>query len=737
MNNDNKETTSQISDPANTNLQSYSQLKKLRTALAISQGTKLLSTLQQEAEATVSHDQTKRVTYLTSLFSRIHREMFHDWKEQATVDHRPGTMMDADKRRQFRNTIERLVLDGDGNKDTAIFDNNGFVIKTENIAARLANFYQEMRHVRPFGYGNRITLDFFMTALGVLPAFKAVYEQGLDFRRLETHDAVALHNLDSDLKDITAAFEHAFDPNRSKSLPNKANGYGKWPENKKFVFGIPFLSHKTIDGTECLVTVNGGLIPLDCIKEEPFIAGMHFADYPPPASENIIGYLPGTEWLREPSKTDIDGISIGASGDAPLFCLDVNMLTGLRSPSHTELIELLNQCAGNGDKTGLLTLAGNERLKNKLLAAANGDKRLQRSVEIAYERLGKIKTKLDTAIRNLFEGKTSDTDPKLFMCMGGAGSGKTAVEEIAKAQCDDNFVIASLDEFRKISDLYRVLTAANHHSDDYVYVEPFANRLRDLVAEKARDNRVNILYDGTGIPYQPRYSGIIRQFRAAGFRTQITAVDAFIIKPEGREDELVRSGAIGSVKSRFEKTGRALPWVITVYKHVRAPRSFLMALEDPALEKISLFANDGERGRHYLVAESFDLSDEEVRTLQRHQLGGILAVHLKSYIETHQYSTLKNLARNNRVKLEALIDRNPGFVESNVAYQVYPGKDGNRVLAIYNSRRMVDFMEKRQLNPNASGEEGLLHKPDSLAFHVDPLTHEPWTTRLQGSCSGS
>src|SRR5664279_1396038 len=138
----------------------YKQLKKLRTALAISQGTKLLSTLQQEAEGTVSHDQTKRVTYLTELFSRIHREIFQDWKEQPTVCHRPGTMTDADKRKEFRETIERLVLDDDSNKDTAIFDNNGFVIKTENIAERLASFYQKMRSVRPFTYGNRLTLDF-------------------------------------------------------------------------------------------------------------------------------------------------------------------------------------------------------------------------------------------------------------------------------------------------------------------------------------------------------------------------------------------------------------------------------------------------------------------------------------------------------------------------------------------------------------------------------------------------
>ncbi|HEY5138187.1 MAG TPA: toxin, partial [Methylococcales bacterium] len=448
----------------------YRQLKKLRTALAISQGTKLLSTLQQEAEGTVSHDQTKRVTYLTELFSRIHREMFHDWKEQPTVCHRPGTMTDADKRKEFRETIERLVLDGDGNKDTAIFDNNGFVIKTENIAERLANFYQKMRSVRPFTYGNRLTLDFFITMLGKLPAIKSVYEQGIDFRRIEACDSVALHNPDSSLREITLAFEHALDPNRCKSLQNRPNAYGKWPENKKFVSGIPFLSHKTEDGIECLVAVNGGLVPLDTIKTELFIAGKHLADYPLCAAENMLGYLPGTESVRRSGCYEIDGISIGEDGAAPLFCLDINMLTGLRSPSHTELTELLKQC--EGEKSPVLNLANNERLKNKLLLAADGDTRLERTVEIAYERLSKIIKKLDEAKEKLFEGKTPDANPRLFMSMGGAGSGKTAVEEIAEAQCGDNFVIASLDEFRKKSDLYKVLTAASHHSDDYVYVEP-------------------------------------------------------------------------------------------------------------------------------------------------------------------------------------------------------------------------------------------------------------------------
>lgn len=53
----------------------YKQLKKLRTALAILQGTKLLSMLQQEAEGMVSHDQTKRVTYLL-IYSPAFTEKF-------------------------------------------------------------------------------------------------------------------------------------------------------------------------------------------------------------------------------------------------------------------------------------------------------------------------------------------------------------------------------------------------------------------------------------------------------------------------------------------------------------------------------------------------------------------------------------------------------------------------------------------------------------------------------------
>lgn len=710
-------------------LSSYAQLKKLRTVLAIAQGTKLLSTLHKEAEETVSHDQAKRVTYMTELFSRIHREIFSDWKEQATVNHRPGAMTDAAKRKAFREAIECLVLNDENNIDSAVFDKNGFVMHTENIGERLARFYRQMRSVRPFSYGNRLTLDFFMTALGNLPAFKSVYEPGIDFRRLESTDAISLHDAQSSHEAVTSAFQHALDPTRTQSLNNIANGYGQWPENKTFIFGIPFLSQKTADGIECLVSVNGGLVPFASIQKELFLAGKHLADYPRSAADNVIGYLPNTEALRAPGKHDIDGISIDADGAAPLFCLDINLLTGLRSPAHTELMELLRRCAGN--KASIFDLVTEHGLKDTLMLASDGDERLARAVEIAYDRLSVIIEKLELAKQAIFAGKTPDPQPKLFMSMGGAGSGKTAVEEIAAAQCGDNFVITSLDEFRKISDLYQVLTAASHHSDDYVYVEPFATRLRSLVAEHAIAHGFNILYDGTGIPYKPRYTAIVEQFKAAGFQTQITAVDAFLVKPEGREDELPRSAVVCSVKQRFEQTGRALPWVVTIDKHIRAPDSFLTALQHSALEKISLFANDGDRDKHYLVAESFGLSDEDIRALHRNQLSSSLSSHFKTIIERHPQSVLKKLANDDLDSIEQWLKRNPVFKESNVGYQIYRTQNHYRGLLIYNVRRMADFIEKRQLNPNASGEEGLLHKSENLAFHVDPQAKEAWITRLQ------
>ena len=148
---------------------------------------------------------------------------------------------------------------------------------------------------------------------------------------------------------------------------------------------------------------------------------------------------------------------------------------------------------------------------------------------------------------------------------------------------------------------------------------------------------------------------------------------------------------------------------------------------------MSLFANDGKIDRHYLVAETFSLASEEIAELQLSQCEGRLTETLIQLMKTRESSTLRNLSGGDAQKMDELFARIPNWGEANVGYLVYSYRNAHRVLVIYNLRRMVDFLEKGQLNPNASGEDGLLHKNASLAFHIAPGSPEPWTIQLQDS----
>ncbi|MBY0406413.1 MAG: zeta toxin family protein, partial [Rickettsiales bacterium] len=333
------------------------------------------------------------------------------------------------------------------------------------------------------------------------------------------------------------------DSTRTPALKNKPNGYGKWEKHVEYISGIQFLSHE-INKEKYLVTVNGGLVPLKKIRPrlEAYLKteGL-LADFPPvmnseldtSAGEN--GYLPGTEKLRQAGKTHIDGVKVTADA-APLMCLDLNILSGLRAPGHKIVMDMIGKCpAGeDGKKPTLFSLNRQPGLRDYLLSQIPPeDAKRRRMVEIAYETVNTVTQKMDEAKEGVFAGKHSVTNSKLFVSMGGAGSGKTAVEEMAKAQCGENFVVASLDEFRKKSDMYTLLTAAGHHGDDYVVVEPFANNLREWVATHARDNKINAMYDGTGVVYDPRYAKTVKEFKDAGFTTNVIAVDAPMEKAIG------------------------------------------------------------------------------------------------------------------------------------------------------------------------------------------------------------
>jgi hypothetical protein len=681
------------------------RLEGLRHALAVNRVMAELERIGDTRKGTMQHDALKRGKYLDKLYGDIHYGLYKDTERERVL---PDPM----QREKVREAI-LTALCGTGGGQPALFDSHGYVIhhSDEDLAKVLGGFYTKMRDIKPFEHGNELTLDIFMMGLGKLPAFKAVYDTRIDLGRLDAADLKALHSPDGRAQDVATAFLHAIDPARRLKVVNPPDQFTQWPNNSVNIGGIPFLSHKEEDGSLSLVTVNGGLVTLDDAMraklEANITSGKHLIEYATVSEQEIGGRsLPGTEALS--GNAFIDGLKVTPDA-VPLFCLDLDILTGLREQDRVALETLVGQVKKGAT---IFDMSNNESFRRQLKDAAASE-RLKTTVDIAYDHISRSTANLETLKDEILSGKTASAHPKLFMSMGGAGVGKSSVEEIAHAQCGDNFVVASLDEFRGKSDLHKVLVAANHHSDDYIVVDPFANTLRTWVANAAKEKGISTLYDGTGIDYQGRYDTIVADFKQHGFTTEVVAVDAPLERARQR------------VEKRFKTKHRALPWPVVVGKHVNAPRSFIQAAEDGKLDKLSLFANDTSHDKQYLVAESFVMADAGLATLRARQKAGTLAGYAKGLMREHEDSVLSKLSHG---QPDALIARIPKLEDSNIAYLVYPSGGKKSVLVIYDVERFKQFTQKGMMNPHASSIEAVHQTPSSHAF----LTGS-WEERV---CSG-
>ncbi|NBO18967.1 MAG: toxin [Proteobacteria bacterium] len=706
----------------------------IRIALALNRAIEEMKAHEKRYEKKRLLSQQDALEECLTLMTRSHAALFQDWKEQG--EGVPGTMRDTITRETFRSAAMELVgLTEKGSTD-GLFDSNGYVVRYDvpDAAKRLAKFYKKVRDAKPFEYGSQLTLDFFVVALSKLPTFRAVYAEEIDFRRLDRKDIVALHHSD-DVNAIATAFQRALGEKPLKAMPNVRNGYGEWERHEVYIAGNPFLAHEMPDGMSCLVTVNGGLVPRHSVEtklKEHLKKGELLADFPPIPDDMLVGYLPNTEHLRSANKHDIDGIPVQA-GAAPILGLGQNILTGLGADPHNKLRALLDKVADKD--TPLFRLASNRELYDKMIRAAGDDARMRRIVEVAYTQLTAVTKKLDHEKLAIMNGKHPVDHPKLFVSMGGAGAGKSVVEEMARAECGDNLIIASLDEFRNHSDLYKVLMAANHHGDDYRLVEPFANSLRTWVADTARENKINTLYDGTGIEYQPRYAKVVEDFKKFGFETNVVAVDTALTTPEKREADYPVP-ARKRVTERQAKIGRALPWDVVNGKHIKEPDSVMQAVSHRALDKFSLFANDAGSGQHYLVAETFNLKSDELDHLKQSQKNFRLKPALEKMTLNHEQSAIARLesGKGDPNARRARLSRNPRFREDNVSVFVPPMEGGGRALVSYDNFRFVDMLEKGRLNPDASCPEALDHISGAQQYLVGKRHHEePHRLRFQPS----
>ena len=696
--------------------------KELRIAMALNRGMEFLAKVEKTAPSTGKLNGANLPAYILGLYRDAHSELFQDWHGNAPIES-SLEIANAEKRRELENAILKHLFGVDAPKgEKRLFDDNGYTIsyKKAELADIFANLYEDVSAIKPFPYGNKLTIDFFITALSRLPFVKEVYPDGIDFRRLGAEDVAALENA-TDKKSIKEALLHAMDSGRTPQLKNKTNGFTPFESHIEHIEAVPFLSHvleKNGKSIECLVTANGGLVPLNVIKskiKDFFSTNGLISEFYVDKSD-IVDYLPNTDFLRNKGRKDVDGMKIKDDGSAPLVCLDADILTGLRPASNKRLVELMNEVnkREHNPKKAKVTDLNNkpeynqtkEQYLQKYIEAANGDERLKKIINVAYDHINANVPSMDAFVEKQFEGVISQEKPRLYISMGGSGSGKSSAGNVVKQECGENseeqknYIKASLDDFREGSDLYKLLIAAGHHADDYNLITTYATELRDWVTNRALEKKVNLLYDGAGIDYKPRYSEIVAKFKDGGYHNQVVAIETNL--PE----------ALNRVGSRFDKEGRTLPWRITVGKHARFPTSFLDAVKDRNLDKISLITADGKtENDNFIIAETFDRAHNGLSNLNKERSGGL----------TKLFDGFLDSADSIKKSLPALTHNNPRFNDENTSFITYPhigGEGKDRILAVYNIDRLKQMLGKGLTNTEASSEKGLNVIPSTAPFAV-------------------
>ncbi len=711
----------------------------LRTAIALNRGIEWLEQIEKRAKATKTDYASLRIVHLEELFHDTHHQLFQDWNGN-------NDKVSGENRIKLREIIEKVFFSKEKDKDgnpAGLFDENGFALRfkpeekaREKFATKLAEFYEDVQRLDPklYSYGNKLTLDFFMVALSKLPAVAAVYPEGVDFRRLDSHDLSAMAASPPNHADIVKAFKHATDLTIIHPLMNHHQDdkqYTVWSDHSEIIGGVPFLSH-TQDNVKYLVTMNGGLVEFnkvkkgieDHLKKDGFIADLTFktekyitsAAKTSDPNKSLQDELNG---LR--SKKDICGFAI-KDEQAPLVCLDLNIMSGLRAPAHNSIMDFIQRnrdVAGDEYKGGkeikitVLHNTGNKTRQEflKPWKDRTSNEYLHKMLDISYDHVNANMKNISSIIEQKFDRKivTPVKQPQMYTSMGGSGSGKSVVEKIIKAQCGNNYVVSSLDNFREHNDMNTLLLAAGHHADDYAIVNSYATELRNQVIDRALRDKVNILCDGSGINYKGRNDKYVKRFKEAGFNTQVAAVESSY------------EAAVNRVKSRYEKDNRAMPWIMVADKHVNFAPSFLDAVADRNVDKVSLIATDGKKGEQYLIAETVDMKREEIKGLSNTGRKNGLADYFKKILKSISSiaDTFKNVSKDEIRDITA----SDKIIDTNTAFISYPSVrrgDEQRVLAVYNASRLTGLMEKGLMNPyaNAPEKELLNHTRDELSFFV-------------------
>jgi fido (protein-threonine AMPylation protein) len=708
--------------------------------LALNRSAEYLQALDKVSEKTNQLDPMKQKRELESMFYDIHRILYQDTHSgEQFAAQRAGNIVDSEKRIQLRNALHAMADE--------LFDANARAVYQSHdaLAEALAKHYVEIRQIEPFGYGNELTLSTFFTAVSRLPLVREIEGTSIDFRRLDEADLEAFKTgkpQELEVEAIKVAFLHALDTSRDTSIPNQrakanmltvtgdnkpqlnklANGEKSenkrilkgWPDRALEIAGVPFLGYEE-DKKLYLVTITGDLVDYDSAKNqvEAALKNNKLIDELPKFKSTK--RLPNTT-LPTAASGYVDGFAYDEQG-APLVCLDVNLLTGLRSVAHEEFLSQFKKYHNGAD---IFRLKDPEQQKDFLAhIAQENDERLTNICKTACEHIQQITLQIDAEAEKEVAGKPTADKPLMVLSMGGSGSGKGMVKDyIAKltnsTKENKNYVDASLDDYRSRSGLYKLMQAAGHHADDYSLVEPFANTMRKWVAHKAMEQNLNILYDGSAIPYKGRYDDLVNTALANNIQTKdgiqpkkayevdVVAVDAYMDVPDAAKALNLGRAVTQRVVDRFNGAeARCLPWGVTLNKHTDAMRSFLDAAEDSRLHHVMLFNTDCKPENAYLAAYATTVSEND-KIATRQSLETLDVGAYKSILVKHGF-TGEQLAKI------------PFFQPENIGFTLRTNKGNERALIITDMHKMVQMAEKGLQNPFASDMDALHYRTSKLA----------------------
>ncbi|NBX02679.1 MAG: hypothetical protein EBR02_01165 [Alphaproteobacteria bacterium] len=493
--------------------------------------------------------------------------------------------------------------------------------------------------------------------------------------------------------------------------------------------------------------------------------GFHLKNESPQQSGEKARKLLGKNLKRLKEAKVIDGASL-IDKKVRLFCIDEDLMTGLlmkpRSGEEKSELAIFKEAMANYGKvhkdfSNIIDFIPKDAHPNfhdlepseqaterKKIKAAIKVKMLEVAGEIsppaqelikrAAPRLAETLEKVYECADNAFIGKEGRKKPaekpQVYLAQGGTGSGKGGLKKLAKKECGDSLVVASLDDMRGDSDKLWLYPALELHHDDYIAVGDFGNAVRALTMQKAEQEKYNLFIDGSGIPYEGRNDKVAKQFKDRGYHVSVLGAQAplSLYQPGSTSRGMFSDVVMLRAGARLQDELRFVPMKEVIKKHTGHPIAAHNAARDPNVDRFMIMDTSPVVNQSYTLSYVVDIPapvfDSGLGTLKNEQLHAALQQNhlIPNWVEWPD-----------RIPGEEKIPAGMTKSELKVVGVKPDGGKGEiyHVEVIINMPQYVNMVQKGLYNENAQGPESLFDNHIKCDINGTFKGHEKGRLRLQ------